>query len=321
MKDRAAWLAERKTGIGGSDIAALLGLSPWKTAVDVWLDKTGQTPDAEENEPMYWGSRLEDVVASEFAKRNGMKVQRVNSIIRHPEHSCAMASIDRAIVADGTRARLLDGLLVGATALLECKTASAHALSDWQGDDGSDAMPIHYAAQCMWYLAVTDVDVCHVAALVGGNRFIVRKVERDEPTIDAMLERAEAWWQRHIVDGVRPEPESGKDAATLFQSDNGQMIAIDDDTELLVLVNELRLLREQAKGTEQHIEAIESHIKASIGEASGLSIGGKPAITWKASENSAKTDWQAVAKSLCASPEVIARHTQTVIGSRRFIVK
>jgi len=321
MKDRAEWLAERKKGIGGSDIAAMLGLSPWKTAVDVWLDKTGRTPDAEETEPMYWGSRLEDVVSSEFAKRSGMKVQRVNSIIRHPEHSCAMASIDRAIVVDGTRARVHNGMLVGASALLECKTASAHALSDWQGDDGSDAMPVHYAAQCMWYLAVTGLDVCHVAALIGGNRFIVRQVHRDEPTIEAMLGRADAWWKRHMIEGVRPEPESGKDAATLFQSDNGQMIAIDDDTEMLVLVNELRLLREHEKATAQLIEAVESQIKVRIGESSGLSIGGKPAITWKASANSAKTDWKAVAKSLCASPEVIARHTQTVIGSRRFIVK
>lgn len=316
--NRDAWLAARRSGIGGTDIAAILGLSPYRTAVDVWLDKTGQAAQVAENEAMYWGNRLEDVVAHEFMARTGAKVQRVNSLLRSESHPFALASIDRAIVEPGRAARAKDGVLVGASALLECKTASAYASKDWTGDD---QMPIQYAAQCMWYLAVSGLQTCHVAALIGGNTFVTRKVQRDEETIATMLEQARSWWQRHIVEGARPDPESGKDAATLFPSDSGQMVEIDDDTELLVLVNELRLLREQAKGTEQHIEAIESQIKVRIGESSGLSIGGKPAITWKASASSTRTDWKAVAQSLSAPPEVIARHTQTVIGSRRFIVK
>lgn len=316
--NRDAWLAARRSGIGGTDIAAILGLSPYRTAVDVWLDKTGQAAQVAENEAMYWGNRLEDVVAQEFAARTGLRVQRVNSLLRHPSHQFALASIDRAIVEPGRAARAKDGVLVGASALLECKTASAYASQDWTGDD---QMPIQYAAQCMWYLAVSGLQTCHVAALIGGNTFVTRKVERDEETIATMLEQARSWWQRHIIKGERPEPKTVTDVTLLFARDDGDVIDIDSDTDALVSVNELRMLREQRSDIDGKIEAVENAIKLRIGQASGLAIGGKPVVTWKAAKDSTKTDWRAVAADARATGEMIQAHTETVPGSRRFIIK
>ena len=118
--DRTAWLAARRTGIGGSDISAILGLSPWRSPVHVWLDKTGQAPDEPpaNAEAMYWGKTLEDVVAREYAQRTGRRVQRVNAILRHPQHEWMLGNIDRAIVAEGSRARLDDARRVQAVAPL-----------------------------------------------------------------------------------------------------------------------------------------------------------------------------------------------------------
>lgn len=319
---RTEWLQQRRTGIGGSDIAAILGLSPWRTPVDVYLDKVGESPlDTDLGEPAYWGTVLEDVVAAEFRKRTGRRVQRVRSILRHPGHEWALASIDRALVAEGTRARADDGVLKGATGLLECKTGGAHALQHWRGDDGSDSLPVHYAAQCMWYLAVTGLEVCEVAALIGGQSYLIRRVERDEETIRAMLDQAEAFWRRHVLERRAPEPKTGADAAKLFPQDSGDLIDITTDPDALALLNDLRSYRARIADIEAERDAIEDAIKARIGPASGLALDGKPVVTWKAAKPSARTDWRAVATAAGATPELIQQHTETTAGSRRLLLK
>lgn len=319
---RAAWLQQRRTGIGGSDIAAILGLSPWRTPVDVYLDKIGETPlDTDLGEPAYWGTVLEDVVAAEFQRRTGRRVQRVRSMLRHPGHDWALASIDRALVAGGTKARADHGVLRGATGLLECKTGGAHALRDWQGEDGSDSLPVHYAAQCMWYLAVTGLEVCEVAALIGGQTYLLRRVERDDATIAAMLEQAEAFWRGHVLERRAPEPRTGADAAKLFPQDSGELLDVSGDADTLALVQDLRAAKSRLDAVESECDALTDAIKARIGEASGLALDGKPIVTWKAAKPGTRTDWKAVATALNPPAELIAQHTEATAGSRRFLLK
>lgn len=322
LDTRAGWLQQRRTGIGGSDIAAILGLSPWRTPVDVYLDKVGQTPlDTELGEPAYWGTVLEDVVATEFTRRTGRRVQRVNSILRHPGHTWALASIDRAVVAEGTRARAESGVLKGAAGLLECKTGGAYAAKDWQGLDGSDSLPVHYAAQCMWYLAVTGQEVCEVAALIGGNSYLLRRVERDDTTIKAMLEQADAFWRRHVIERRAPEPRTGADAAKLFPQDSGDLIDVSHDAEAIALVQDLRACNARLDEIEGQREALIDAIKLRIGEASGLAMDGKAIVSWKAAKPSNRTDWKAVAAAMGATAQLIQQHTEQTAGSRRFLVK
>ena len=95
---RAAWLEGRRTGIGGSDVAAVLGLNPWKTPLDVWNDKLGLSEDKGMSEPAYWGTVLEDTVAKEFQLRTGKRVQKVSHQFADPETPWAIANIDRAII-------------------------------------------------------------------------------------------------------------------------------------------------------------------------------------------------------------------------------
>ena len=98
---REEWLALRRQGIGGSDVAAILGLSKFKTQQELWMEKTGrlvqqQSADAEER--MHWGNTLEDVVAKHYAQQSGKKVQRINQILHHPECHIAMANLDRVVL-------------------------------------------------------------------------------------------------------------------------------------------------------------------------------------------------------------------------------
>lgn len=97
-EQRAAWLEGRRTGIGGSDVAAVLGLNPWKTPLDVWNDKLGLSEDKGMSEPAYWGTVLEDTVAKEFQLRTGKRVQKVSHQFADPETPWAIANIDRAII-------------------------------------------------------------------------------------------------------------------------------------------------------------------------------------------------------------------------------
>lgn len=323
--DRAAWLAERRSGIGGSDIAAILGLSPWKTAVDVWLDKTGQKTDDTigDAEAVRWGALLEDVVAREYADRTEHNIQRVNRILRHPAHEWAIGNIDRAVLIDGSRVRVADdgGTLLGAQGLLEVKTASAYKAGEWGRAGDDDAVPLHYQAQCMWYLAITGQPWCDVAALIGGQRMVVRRIHRDDETIAAMLERAESFWRQHVLAGRAPEPAKAQDVERLFPADNGQALEADD--ELLAAYSAARAAKADMAYAEARYEDAVERIKLALADRSALTCNGKTLATWKASKPARKTDWKALVHHHWPVPpaDLVEQFTTETPGARRFILK
>jgi putative phage-type endonuclease len=319
------WLAARRTGIGGSDIAAILGLTPngWGTALDVWLDKTGQSTEdaAANNEAAYFGKLFEDTVAREYGKRTGNTVQRVNHILRHPYHEFAIGNIDRAIVVPGSRVRVDadGGTLLGASGLLEVKTVNAYKAGEWGRDGDEDAVPLHYQAQVMWYLGITRQPWADVAALIGGQRMIIRRVHRDDETINAMLERAHDFWHQHVLTRQPPEPATAKDVERLFPADNGESIEATDD--LLAALYDARVAKARMAQAEADFEAASERIKIALGERSALTLNGKTLVTWKAPKPTRRTDWKAVAEALQAPADVIAAHTTETPGSRRFLLK
>jgi len=334
--DRAAWLAARRTGIGGSDISSILGLNPWSTAVDVWLDKTGQRQDSfETNEAMYWGTTLEDVVAREYAQRTERRVQRVNQMLRHPRHEFLIGNIDRAILEPISRARYVNGVLMGAEGVLECKTASAYKLDDWMGSDasGGETIPAHYQAQGMWYLALTGLEWCDFAVLVGGQRYLTRRLLRDEETIAGMIARADEFWRCNVLERIPPEPQSGRDVQTLFPRDDGNMRDVSQAADVLERINELKVVRAQGDELAAREAELRDALQIDIGAHSGLSIDGSPLITWKAAKPGKQVDWQGAFSALAplyeearaaqATPasEVLQQHTTTKPGSRRFVIK
>lgn len=332
MNARQDWLTRRQAGIGGSDVAAILGISPWKTPLDVYNSKVEPVAaDEEMSEAAYWGIVLEDVVAREYATKTVSKIQRINDLVRHPEHPWAIANLDRVIVTPGSRARLDDaGRLLGADGLLECKTASAYKASDWGRDGDDDAIPVHYAAQAMWYLAVTGLPWCDFATLIGGQRFVTKRVERDEETIAVLLEKCRAFWFDHVQARRPPEPSNVDDVLKLFSADDGTTIEANED--LLIAYNEAVVYRQQIETAEEELAKRTETIKLALKSASALAINGKPLVTWKKAKDSTKTDWQATAHDLKGwmidnkiengvdvVRDIIDQNTKTVEGSRRFL--
>jgi putative phage-type endonuclease len=316
MNAREDWLNARRCGIGGSDVAAILGLSPWKSAVDVYLDKTGQTPHSEENEAMYWGTRLEDVVADEYRIRTSRNVQRIKTMIAHHDRTWQMANLDRVIVTPGSRARWDGSRVKGADGILECKTTSAFNANDWAGEG---ELPVYYTTQVMHYMDVTSLPFADVAVLIGGNHYERRTVEYDAEVAREIRERCAEFWFKHVIENIPPEPKNGAETALLYPQDTGS--SIEADAELLNLIIQAGDLRTAIKADETALDTLVDAIKVAIKDASTVTVQGKTLLTWKAAKPSQKTDWKAIVADLNLPPEAIEPYTTTTPGSRRLLWK
>ena len=195
-----AWLEYRRQGIGGSDVAAVMGVSPFATLRDLYNDKCGNTDviQAEDN----WvakevGHRLEDLVAKIFAFKTGYKVFAVRKLFRHPLYSFMQANVDFFV-------ELPDGRI----AILECKTTNYNSKEKWS--DG--AVPVNYEWQCRHYMAVMNLNCAYIACLYGNNEneFVYRRIERDQAMEADMIEMEAHSWNEHVLKHVEPPyTESG----------------------------------------------------------------------------------------------------------------
>lgn len=212
--DRREWLNMRRSGIGGSDAGAILGLNPWKSAMRVYLDKTEPVTDDTDSESMRQGRDLEQYVADRFCEQTGKKVAKCNYILRSKEHPVMIANVDR--------------LVVGEKAGLECKTAGTRTKVDYEHGE----IPPQYICQCMHYMAVTGYDRWYLAVCVLGRAFYVFTIERDEEEIAALIRAEERFWRRHVEAGREPMPDGSESAAEYirlkYPEANGQTIQLND---------------------------------------------------------------------------------------------
>ncbi len=228
---RQAWLQSRRLGIGGSDVAAILGLSKYKSPYQLWLDKTGRS-DLEDStsEPAYWGNMLEDIVAKEYAKRNGVKVQRVNATIRNPEHDWMIANIDRAIINPeiSGNVRIKEGKLT-TDRILECKTANQYLAKLW-GDEQSEHVPDYYLTQCQWYMGNTGASMCGLGVLIGGQKFRSYQIAFDPELFEMLHEECSKFWHENVQADVPPVPTTFDDVLHRWSTHNpDQAVSADDD--------------------------------------------------------------------------------------------
>lgn len=296
MNEREQFLENRKTGIGGSDVGAILGVSRFKSAVDVWLQKMGQAEPQEENSAMFWGTTLEPVIRAQYANKTGKSVMQPD-MIRSDEHKFMIANLDGVVPGDR---------------IVEIKTART---SDGWGDPFTDEIPLEYNAQVQHYMIVTGLQLADVAVLIGGSDFRIYTVQADKALHEAIIEKERAFWQL-VVDGVMPEPQSAEDVSKLFAKDNGE--SIEADSVILDEFTKLKALREQKKQIESGIELVEDFIKRQFRDASALTYNGQTLATWKASKDSQRFDVDAF-KS--AHPDIFMQYQKTQPGSRRFLIK
>ena len=186
------WLRLRKSGIGGSDAGAILGVNPYSSAMKVFHDKTSEEVEEVDNEAVRIGHDLEDYVARRFMEATGLKVRKSNFMYRSTEHPFMIADVDR--------------LVAGGDAGLECKTASAYNADKWA--DGN--IPLHYIMQCYHYMSVTGKRTWYIAAVILGREFVYRKLEWDDALISRLEEMEEDFWNNHVAKGIIPPPDGSK---------------------------------------------------------------------------------------------------------------
>lgn len=309
-KTREDWLAERRQGIGGSDAAAVLGLSPWATPVTVWLEKTGRSGPKPETPQMKYGNYFEDYVAKLYEEETGRKVTRYNHMVHD---GCLLGNFDRLVVPEGKKIASHQ-LEIRTDTLLECKTSSR----EWDGD-----VPIQYMCQVMHYMGlVPALQHADVAVLFRTSlKFEIFRIERDNEAIAEMQTRLREWWHRHVELGEVPKPTCEADCKALWaRSCPGK--SVEATASIRQKLFEYNAAKRAADEAAAAADALKDALLADMGDAEVLTDAatGKPLATWKSSKDSVKTDWEGVARSLNATEEQIAAFTSTRPGSRRFLV-
>ncbi|MBA2057365.1 YqaJ viral recombinase family protein [Psychrobacter cryohalolentis] len=278
---RQDWLTLRQSGIGGSDIAAIIGVSPYATAYDIYQSKT-QPVNEETSEFAYWGTVLEDTVAREFSKRSGLKIQNVNFLMRHPEHRWAIANIDRAIINPAIKGnvRFKDGKLT-TDQIVEIKTASEYVGKNW-GSEESDEVPDQYQCQAQWYMGVTDTQVCHMAVLIGGNKYRQYKIERHQDFIDYLFEAAESFWTNNVLAGVEPDATTLQNAKDKYPRHNPDTtLDVEPDSEAAKVFEHYEALKAQEKEVKTALELAQTDLICQIQDNEALAIDGEVVATYK----------------------------------------
>lgn len=188
----------RQSGIGGSDLGAIAGVSKYKTPLEVYLSKIGVTiEEDEENESLYWGNALEGVVAEKYAKVTGKTLLESHHTYRHPTMPWMLAHVDR--------------IIQGEKGILECKTAGYRQSKLW-GEEGTDQIPVEYLLQCAHYSIVMDVDFVDIAVLIGGNQFRIYKYIRNSALEEKIIKIEEDFWKNHVELRIPPDSQSVNDS-------------------------------------------------------------------------------------------------------------
>ena len=296
---KTEWLKHRQAGIGGSDASCIAGLNPWKSAIQLYMDKKEENPQEQKSLRMELGNRLEGLVAELFTEATGLKVRNVNGILKNDKYPFALANIDRAIV--------------GEKAFLECKTTNSYALKEWE-----EGVPAHYEIQCLHYMAITGATHCYIAALIGNSDFIWHKIERDQETIDYLMQIEKDFWENNIEKDVVPMPD-GSDAYSeylkkKYDKSNGQTIELHLLENGVDKLNRYDEIVTDIKALESEKKLIEQEIQLYMEEFEVAKIGDRK-VTWKSSSRNTIDS-----KKLKAEMPDIAQQYMKTSTSRTFRV-
>ena len=289
----------RKNGIGGSDVAGILGISPWKSAVDVYLEKTEPLSAQQEldiNDRRYWGHALEPQVIRAYEKATGNTVKKVDTL-HDKEHSFLLANID-GFTSDRV--------------VVEAKTADPR-FGGW-GEEGTDQIPQYYLTQVAHYAYITDCKHVDIAVLFSGNKFKVYRYDRNEKLEKTIKTKMVDFWLNNVQKGIPPEPKTLADVNYLYK-DNEEPVTANSET--VEIINQIRDVSGQLKELKAKKEALELAVKTFMKDNSILlNDDGEKLATWKAATSN-RFDSSSLKTQ---NPEIYNQFIKTT-ESRRFLIK
>jgi putative phage-type endonuclease len=302
MENKQEWLRERKNYLGGTDLAAIAGLSPYRTALDVYLDKTSDDITCETNAAMRWGNLLEDVVAKAYSEDTGYAVEIEPNTIYHPEYKFLGANIDRWV---GDKEYVL-----------ECKTAGFIKAKEW-GDLGTDQIPESYLVQVAHYAAICDVPKVDIAVLIGGQDFRIYTYERNKELEDKLIKIACNFWHNHIEKRIPPKCVSTRDTFNLFPQSNYHEIVAEDN--IIEKWEQLKAAKEEENRIAETIEKLKTDIQEFMKDYDVLIDNqGNVIATWKNTVPKSLVDLKILREKYREIYEKCIKYGQQ---SRMFLVK
>ena len=265
-------LAERKTGLGGSDALAYCGQDRRLTMLELFRRKTGLAAESTDPNPRAeWGTRLEPVVREWLAEELNCKIIQPTQMYRSKKLPMMLGHIDGVIHADLTGSGLTEGV--------EIKTCDKYMAQEF-GDVGTDQVPVRYALQCTHYMIVTGWKRFHLAALVGGNDARHYIIDFDPELGQMLVARARAFWE-YVETNTPPNPTTLEDAKKRWP------VALMDQAIMATegidfAFNKLKEFRDEEQDAKKRADDLEVSIKAFMGEAALLTNNKHEALaTWR----------------------------------------
>jgi putative phage-type endonuclease len=232
---------DRRLGIGGSDIAAIVGINKWSTPLDVYLEKISTEEPYEEEvqligaNPIEWGNIMESVLVKHFERTTNSTCETQLETFVHPEYPYMRANVDAKIV--------------GEDALLECKTAGQFMAKQWS-DLGGDNIPEPYLLQCAYYAEVANVSKVYIAVLIGGNDFRIYNYDRNATLGNLVLSKVKDFWENHVLKQIPPEAINLEDSVKLWKYTTGEDAKC-VTPEIELILKDMRALKAQQKAIEK----------------------------------------------------------------------
>jgi predicted phage-related endonuclease len=319
MSLQGEWHGKRGKGLGGTDIPKIVGLSSWGNALDVYLKKLGlaeeEQIDATALRRMWWGNYQEEGIAFNYECDYGVKVLRGAAIAdvfpghanvwKHDiEHMGRVTTVHQAVVEHPDYPFIIgtpDALVPAWGRGLEFKTIGFKS-QEW-GAQGTDRIPEHYLAQCLWYMGITGLDTWDLVALFSGHTLEVFTIERRkyQQEIDALIEAGVSFWQNNVLKQVPPEIDGTESwsryLAKKFALGNQSIVPVKPGTDADTWALRLRASQSAAEQAAAEVLLCKNQLAQLIGGDKGVK-GGWGKVQWIRPKASSKTDYEAAFKHI-----------------------
>jgi len=293
ITDRKAWLEERRKGICATDIAAISGIHPYKTALEVYVEKTeGTDKDLSDNEAVEWGLRLEEVIATKYAESHGVELTDCGLVV-HPDTDWRRATPDR--------------LVVGEDRGVEVKTAGIRQAARW-GEEQTDQVPEEYLVQVAWQCATLGYDTWDIAVLLAGQEYREYRLHRDTELEAGLIQLGHDFWTDHVLKRI-PPPLDGSDSARAyllgrFPRNVEPLLTATPEAE--EWAGKLREAKDRIAEAEADEARAKQELMAIIGDHDGIE-GDFGKIYWRL--QAGRASWKSIAEALNPPAELIEKHT------------
>jgi putative phage-type endonuclease len=303
---------EKQFTISGTEIGAILGLSPYMTPMDLWMRKLGLIDPPVENEAMKWGIAAEHVVARRYAKETDCALWPAVDTgydyklpLTHPDYEWWTGTPDRAI--SHTK---------DSPGLLEIKIVGERMAPHWGDPPGGD-VPEQYLTQVAWYMPLLGVEWADLAVQIGNRDYRVYRINRDQELENQLRDAALAFINEHLIPEIPPAIDGSESSRRYlnykYPQDQGPILEPTDE-DILIEIENFMEGKKELKEMELFLSKCENRLKSIIGDCAGMK-GEWGKILWQKNKDGQSLDYKAMA---AAHPEIAAQFMKFKPGARVF---